>query len=257
MSLAPPPDAPATSNSRLGAMNAEKVAQARLERKMAQGAKKAGGAKVKGSGSDESEDENDNRKAGKMMKAADLGAPREMSRRERSVVSLLFLRLLTDAVYSEQADKAAAKERYAKLHAAGKVILILRHQDSRIDISIRRRRTRREQISVDSPPFANNENSPPLNESPKQPVSLSVSLRDDCSLLIFERYSQGGFVESCVGEVGEEGAVATIDGGRREGVEIVLHFVIRDSRFYSFPISATTLCFRIVELRGNAMNSQR
>ena len=86
MSLAPPEEAPATSNSRLGAMNAEKVAQARLERKMAQGAKKGSGAKVKGSGSEESEDENDNRKAGKMMKAADLGVPREMSRREKLVV---------------------------------------------------------------------------------------------------------------------------------------------------------------------------
>lgn len=175
MSLAPPPDAPATSNSRLGAMNAEKVAQARLERKMAQGAKKSGGAKVKGSGSDESEDENDNRKAGKMMKAADLGAPREMSRRERFVPWLLFPNLVADTSCSEQADKAAAKERYAKLHAAGKVILTLQSRFSRIDISTTRRQTKRRQISVDSPLFVNNENSPPPNESPKQLVSPSLA----------------------------------------------------------------------------------
>lgn len=86
LAIAAPEEAPASSNSRLGAAGAAQIAQARKDRKAAQGEKKASGApKVKGSGSEESEDENDNRKAGKMMKAADLAVPREMSRRERCV----------------------------------------------------------------------------------------------------------------------------------------------------------------------------
>ncbi|KAK4701268.1 hypothetical protein P7C70_g4970, partial [Phenoliferia sp. Uapishka_3] len=78
----------------------EQVAEARKARK-AQGKGKPTGAK--GSGSESEDEENENMKAKKNLKMADLNAPREMSRREK-----------------EQADKAAAKERYAKLHAAGK-----------------------------------------------------------------------------------------------------------------------------------------
>lgn len=103
-----PDAAPAVSNSRLSARTAESIAQARKERKAAQGTKKApnaaGGSKAKGSDDESSAEENENQQKNKMMKASDLGAPREMSRREK-----------------EQADKIAAKERYAKLHAAGKV----------------------------------------------------------------------------------------------------------------------------------------
>ncbi|KAL8286181.1 hypothetical protein RQP46_004669 [Phenoliferia psychrophenolica] len=79
----------------------DQVAEARKARKAAAGKGKPAGAG--GDGSESEEEENENKKGGKAIKMADLNAPREMSRREK-----------------EQADKAAAKERYAKLHAAGK-----------------------------------------------------------------------------------------------------------------------------------------
>lgn len=63
---------------------ADEVAQARKNRKAA--GKKPAAKKATGSGS-ESEEENDNKKAQKNMKLADLGAPKEMSRRERWVLS--------------------------------------------------------------------------------------------------------------------------------------------------------------------------
>lgn len=84
VALSPPDDPPATSNSRLGVKSAEQVAQARKERKAAQN--KAGGssAKAKKNGDDSgSEPEANDNKGGKTMKVADLGAPREMSRREK------------------------------------------------------------------------------------------------------------------------------------------------------------------------------
>lgn len=102
--------------------SADQVAAARRERKAAQ----AGGKKVvkkeKGSGSESEAEENENKKSGRSMKVADLGAPREMSRREKCVVVLPASSgwELTSAC-REQADKKAAAERYAKLHAAGKV----------------------------------------------------------------------------------------------------------------------------------------
>lgn len=59
---------------------ADEVAQARKDRKAA--GKKGPAKKAAGSGS-ESEEENENKTAKKNMKLADLGAPKEMSRRER------------------------------------------------------------------------------------------------------------------------------------------------------------------------------
>lgn len=105
VALSPPEEAPATSNSRLQGKSADQVAQARKDRKAAAGSGKKPQEKKKAGSDDESSaEENENNKKGGMMKLSDLNAPREMSRREK-----------------EQADKIAAKERYAKLHAAGKV----------------------------------------------------------------------------------------------------------------------------------------
>ncbi|SGY11910.1 BQ5605_C011g06316 [Microbotryum silenes-dioicae] len=86
---------------------ADQVAQARKDKKAA---KSGGQAATRALGSDSDNDGDDaldmmnaNKKPNKGIKLGDLGAPKEMSRRER-----------------EQADKKAAAERYAKLHAAGK-----------------------------------------------------------------------------------------------------------------------------------------
>ncbi|SCV73231.1 BQ2448_7156 [Microbotryum intermedium] len=86
---------------------ADQVAQARKDKKAA---KSGGQAATRALGSDSEDDRDDaldmmnaNQKPNKGIKLGDLGAPKEMSRRER-----------------EQADKKAAAERYAKLHAAGK-----------------------------------------------------------------------------------------------------------------------------------------
>ncbi|KDE02250.1 hypothetical protein MVLG_07184 [Microbotryum lychnidis-dioicae p1A1 Lamole] len=86
---------------------ADQVAQARKDKKAA---KSGGQAATRALGSDSDNDGDDaldmmnaNKKLNKGIKLGDLGAPKEMSRRER-----------------EQADKKAAAERYAKLHAAGK-----------------------------------------------------------------------------------------------------------------------------------------
>lgn len=94
--------ASAAARSKGGALTAEQIAQARKDRKAAGAQKKSGAAAGNKNGSDS--DEGGNNRAGtRNMKLADLGAPKEMSRRER-----------------EQAEKAAAKERYMKMHAAGK-----------------------------------------------------------------------------------------------------------------------------------------
>lgn len=82
VALSPPDEAPAVSNSRLGVKTAEQVAQARKDRKANAGK----GVKKVAKGSDDSGSEaeaNDNKNQGKTMKMADLGAPREMSRREK------------------------------------------------------------------------------------------------------------------------------------------------------------------------------
>lgn len=85
---------------------ADEIARARKERKAAaQAGKPAQKAKAAGSDSDSSEEElNTNATQGKAVKLNSLSSgPAPMSRREK-----------------EQADKKAAAERYAKLHAAGK-----------------------------------------------------------------------------------------------------------------------------------------
>ncbi|SCZ94487.1 BZ3500_MvSof-1268-A1-R1_Chr12-2g03932 [Microbotryum saponariae] len=89
---------------------ADQVAQARKDKKAAKSGGQAA-TRALGSESDDDDDDDDdaldmmnaNQKPNKGIKLGDLGAPKEMSRRER-----------------EQADKKAAAERYAKLHAAGK-----------------------------------------------------------------------------------------------------------------------------------------
>ncbi|KAM0747509.1 hypothetical protein T439DRAFT_328746 [Meredithblackwellia eburnea MCA 4105] len=97
-------NAPATVQRTGAKLTAEQIAEARKAKKAAKGK----GAKPAKKGSDDSDEEseaeeNANQKQNKNMKVSDLGAPREMSRRER-----------------EQAEKKAAQERYQKLHAAGK-----------------------------------------------------------------------------------------------------------------------------------------
>lgn len=78
--------ASAAAKSRAGAgqMTAEQIALARKERKAAAGQKK-GGQKAKGSDDDSETEDLGNNRQGKNMKLADLGAPKEMSRRERYV----------------------------------------------------------------------------------------------------------------------------------------------------------------------------
>jgi len=104
-SLAEEEPKPAAALARSGApKTADEIAQARKERKAAAQAgkpAKAAPGEIPGSGSEE--EANTNKASGKAVKLGDLGkAP--LSRREK-----------------EQADKKAAQERYAKLHAAGKV----------------------------------------------------------------------------------------------------------------------------------------
>lgn len=215
-------------------MNAEKVAQARLERKMAQGAKKASGTKVKGSGSDESEEENDNHKAGKMMKAADLGAPREMSRRERFVSHSAFLLSSLTPCYSEQADKAAAKERYAKLHAAGKVI----PPPSQRNVKTNNRTTQTDEAKADLGRLAQIRKQRELAAAQRIAETAGQSIvHHSLFLANFVMISQGSVVESCAGKVGQESPVATIEGARRR-LDIVLHSVIL-SLFLVLPSSRT------------------
>lgn len=67
--------------------------------------------------------------------------------------------------FREQAEKNAAKERYAKMHAAGKVRTP--HSQRRLMIS---RPTRRAQIWGDSPRFARSESSLPPSAWPRLPV---------------------------------------------------------------------------------------
>jgi len=94
---------PAPGSSSLPTAASEDPAIARAARK----AKKHQGAQAKKAESDEDEDDadlvNPNRVASKNLKAADLAAPRQLSRRER-----------------EEKEKKEAQERYWKLHAAGK-----------------------------------------------------------------------------------------------------------------------------------------
>lgn len=150
LSTAPPSaEDAAVSNAplRTGAkLTADQVAEARKARK-AQAKKGTGKAKAPGEDPSDSESEeevNENKKVGKTMKITDLGAPKEMSRRERSVNLLPLMPLpqafLLGTAYRyiplhlaagdsyldlplnrEQAEKLAAKERYVKMHAAGKV----------------------------------------------------------------------------------------------------------------------------------------
>lgn len=74
--------------ARTGAkLTPDQVAEARKARKAAnKGGKGPAGGANKGSGSDEEEEENENKRGQKTMKVADLGAPREMSRREKCVL---------------------------------------------------------------------------------------------------------------------------------------------------------------------------
>lgn len=79
-----PAAAPTLSNSRLGEMTAEKVAAARKERKAAKS--NAPVSKVKADDDSGSElEENANNAKVRNLKTSDLGAPRELSRRERFV----------------------------------------------------------------------------------------------------------------------------------------------------------------------------
>lgn len=82
---------------------ADEIAQARKDRKAAAQAGKPAKQAAPGSGSDSEAEGNANKTAGKAVKLSELGK-QPLSRREK-----------------EQADKKAAQERYAKLHAAGKV----------------------------------------------------------------------------------------------------------------------------------------
>lgn len=93
---------PAAALARSGApKTADEIARARKERKAAAQAGKP--VKKQASGSESEDEGNSNKTAGKAVKLSDLGK-QPLSRREK-----------------EQADKKAAAERYAKLHAAGKV----------------------------------------------------------------------------------------------------------------------------------------
>lgn len=112
------------------------TSEKRAERKAA---KKVGFKGGKGDDDDDDEGDEDldnpNRGLAKNMKASDLNAPRELSRRERCVYYLICsIRLFgRKCAWSslttphplwldrEQAEKAAAQARYQKMHAAGKV----------------------------------------------------------------------------------------------------------------------------------------
>ncbi|KAM0786182.1 hypothetical protein ACM66B_006989 [Microbotryomycetes sp. NB124-2] len=82
----------------------DRVLQARRDKKLSGGGAGMSGAPTATSGTPAGETSgNMNRSGNRSLKLGDVGAPREMSRRER-----------------EEAEKKAARERYLKLHAAGK-----------------------------------------------------------------------------------------------------------------------------------------